>query len=152
MSLLSVSHTNSRAAASTVATYRDAHYCIEPVVASPVVLRIGERSSGLASLYSQMNVGSCGFVTACNPLGLVLRDAANVVATTALCLDVQTMGLALLPGVGRDGDPVSGWPGEESIAVFGISRDATCELGQRYQQHAIVWADADAVPELVFLR
>ena len=151
MSLLSVSHANPGVEA-TMASYRAAHYCIEPPVASTVVLHLGERSAGLASLYGQLEVSSCGFITACNPLGVVLRNADNAVATVALCIDVQTMGLALLPGVGRDGDPVSGWPGEESIAVFGISRDAACELGQRYQQHAIVWADAAAVPELVFLR
>lgn len=40
----------------------------------------------------------------------------------------------LLPGVCRDGDPASGWFGEESIAVFGVTRDAICELRNRYLQ------------------
>ncbi len=117
-----------------------------------MILRIGERSVGLAALYSELGVDSCAFLTASNPLGVALRDADNAVAMTALCVDVHALGLALLPGVTRDGDPASGWPGEESIAVFGIGRDAACGLGNRYQQNAIVWAGSDAVPELVLLR
>jgi hypothetical protein len=151
MSLLAVSHANAGVEAA-IASYRAAHYCIEPAGASSVILHIGERSAALAALYSEMGVSSCGFITACNPLGVALRDADNAVATAALCADVRMTGLVLLPGVCREGDRASGWPGEESVAVFGITRDAACELGQRYQQNAIVWAGADAVPELVLLR
>jgi hypothetical protein len=151
MSLLSVSHANP-SVEEAIASYRAAHYCIEPAGASAVILRIGERSAGLAVLYSELGVESCAFLTASNPLGVVLRDADNAVAMTALCVDVHALGLALLPGVSRDGDPASSWPGEESVAVLGISRDAASELGHRYQQNAIVWAGSDAVPELILLR
>lgn len=151
MSLLSVSHANP-SVEEVIASYRAAHYCIEPAGASAVILRIGERSAGLAALYGELGVDSCAFLTASNPLGVALRDADNAVAMTALCVDVHALGLALLPGVSRDGDPASSWPGEESVAVLGISRDAARELGHRYQQNAIVWAGSDAVPELILLR
>ena len=51
-----------------IASYRAAHYCIEPAGASAVILRIGERSGGLAALYSELGVDSCAFLTASNPL------------------------------------------------------------------------------------
>jgi hypothetical protein len=151
MSLLSDSHANP-SVEEMIASHRAARYCIEPAGGSAVILRVGERSAGLAALYGELGVDSCAFLTASNPLGVPLRDADNAVAMAALCVDVHAMGLALLPGVSRDGDPASGWPGEESVAVLGISRDAACRLGNRYQQNAIVWAGSDAVPELVLLR
>lgn len=154
MSLLAISHAKA-SAEDTIASYQSALYCIEPSGRASVVLRIGERSDGLAALYSEhreLAAFSCGFVTACNPLGVALRNADNAVATAALCVDVQAMGLPMLPGVCRDGDPASGWFGEECVAVLGISRNATCTLGQRYRQHAVVWAGSDAVPELLFIR
>jgi hypothetical protein len=151
MSLLSISHANP-SVEEVIASYRAAHYCIEPAGIPAVILRIGERSAGLASLYGKLGVDSIAFLTASNPLGVALRDADNAVALKALCADVHAMGLALMPGVTRDGDPASGWPGEESIAILGISRDAACRLGNRYQQNAVVWAGSDAVPELIRLR
>jgi hypothetical protein len=36
--------------------------------------------------------------------------------------------------------------------VLGMALDAAQEVGRRYGQNAIVWAGADAVPELVLLR
>ena len=151
MSLLSISHANP-SVEEVIASYRAAQYCIEPAGGSTVILRVGERSTELAALYGDLGVDSCAFLTASNPLGVALRDADNAVAMKALCADVHAMGLAVLPGVTRDGDPASGWPGEESVAVLGISRDAACTLGHRYRQNAIVWAGSDAVPGLVRLR
>lgn len=132
--------------------YEAAHYFIEPADAAAVVMRVAEQSTGLAALYATLNASSCGFITACNPMGKVCSDDYNSSAMAALTADVQALGLVMLPGTGRDADPGSDWSGEQSLAVFGISRQAACELGSRYGQNAILWAGADATPELVMLR
>ena len=134
------------------AAYEAAHYCIEPADAAAVVMRVAEKSAGLAALYVALNASSCGFLTACNPLGKVCSDDYNSSAMAALTADVEALGLVMLPGTGRDADPGSDWPGEHSLSVFGISREAACELGSKYGQNAILWAGADATPELVMLR
>jgi len=36
--------------------------------------------------------------------------------------------------------------------VPGLARAAAQELGRQFQQNAIIWAGADAVPELILLR
>ena len=51
--------------------------------------------------------------------------------------DVQALGLVALPGAGRDSDPASEWPGEASIAAFGIDSGKAAELGRRYRQNAL---------------
>ena len=132
--------------------YEAAHYCIGPADAAAVVMRVAEKSAGLAALYAALNASTCGFITACNPFGKVCSDEHNASAMAALTVDVQALGLVMLPGIGRDADPGSDWPGEQSLAVFGVSREAACELGSRYGQNAILWAGADATPQLVMLR
>lgn len=137
--------------AARVALYESARYCIEQPGRPVIDLRVGVASPELAALYREHGAAAMGFITACNPGGQV-SDAENDAAMARLRADVQALGLVALPGTGRDGDPASPWPGESSLAVFGISRQEACELGRRYRQDAIVWAGADAVPELVMLR
>lgn len=137
--------------AEAIALYESALYCIEQPSRPVIELRIGVTSPELAALYREHSAAAMGFITACNPGGPV-SDAENEAAMARLHADVQALGLIALPGTGRDSNPASDWPGEPSLAVFGISRSQACELGQRYGQDAIVWAGADAVPELVMLR
>lgn len=137
--------------AARVAVYESARYCIEQPGRPLVELRAGVASPELAALYREHGAAAMGFITACNPGGTV-SDAENEVAMVRLRADVLALGLVALPGTGRDGDRTSPWPGEPSLAVFGISRQEACNLGLRYRQDAIVWAGAGAVPELVMLR
>lgn len=137
--------------APTIATYRSALYSIEQPDRPTAVLRVGQHSPELAALYREHGAASMGFITACNPLGEVVSDAANADAMAALLAEVTALGLVVLPGVGRDGDPASSWPGEPSLAVLGIGRQQAAELGRRHRQNAIIWAGADAVPALDLL-
>lgn len=137
--------------AHVVALYEAAHYCIEQPGRLVIVLRIGMASPELSTFYREHAATSMTFITACNPGGKV-SDSDNQAAMARLHADVQALGLVALPGTGRDGNPASDWPGEPSLAVFGISHEQAQELGQRYRQDAIVWAGTDAVPGLVMLR
>ena len=55
-----------------------------------------------------------------------------------------------IDGIGCD--PSGCWPGEASCLVLGLSIDIARALGTEFEQNAIVWCGADAVPELVLLR
>jgi hypothetical protein len=48
--------------------------------------------------------------------------------------------------------PSNAWAGEESFLCFGISLEAAKALGRRFEQNAIVWSAADAIPQLILLR
>jgi hypothetical protein len=55
-----------------------------------------------------------------------------------------------IPGIGVH--PTGEWRGEPSYLVPGLSRAAAEELGSRFEQNALIWSGADAVPELLLLR
>jgi len=135
--------------ASTVAAYLATLYRVDVPGDAPVILRIGQASPGLASLYARYGLHAVAYVTACNPWGQVMPDPVNERATQALRQTLQTMGLPFMEGVGTS--PDGHWH-EHSFAVLGLERDAAQRLGRQLQQNAIVWAGADAVPVLELLR
>ena len=48
--------------------------------------------------------------------------------------------------------PTNGWSGEVSYLILGLTLEAAKVLGARHEQNAIVWSDADALPQLILLR
>jgi hypothetical protein len=132
----------------TIAAYLETDYRVhgEP----HFVLRIGVPSPALARLYRQRGAVCAAFVTACNPHGRKIDEAANAVRQAELERELNLRGLGHLDGEG--GHPAGGWPAEASFLVLGIALEEAKELGRRYRQNAVVWCGADAVPELVLLR
>lgn len=113
------------------------------------VLRIGEHSSALKDLHKEYGVTSSAYLTAWNPLGTIASPDQNAANQAELERDLAHLGLITLPGEGKD--PSSGWA-EQSLLALGLSREQAFMLGNKYQQLAILFSEADAVPRLVLLR
>lgn len=118
--------------------------------AHPFTLRTGSFSPELEAAFREYGVQSATFITAWNPLGEACDNATNAAQQGKLTETVSSMGLASLPGIGVD--PTGDWAGEESLLVMGLDQAAASALGQQFQQNAIVWGGADAVPRLILLR
>lgn len=116
----------------------------------PFVLTIGRRSEMLAALHARHGVDCSAFVTACNPGSCRLDDAHNARRHEALRAHLAAGRHPCIEGLGRH--PTNDWPAETSLLVLGITRAAAQTLGEAWQQNAIVWCAADAVPQLVLLR
>lgn len=117
---------------------------------TPFTLKIGEQSQALAHLYRDYNVSAAAFLTAWNPYSESIARYKNESAQRQLLRKLGEIAAAVFPGIGED---ASGqWPGEPSALALGISREAALRLGGEFRQNAIVWIDADCIPELVFLR
>ena len=132
----------------TIAAYRATEYQVGDPPAFGI--RIGVHSVELADLHRTHRVAASAFVTACNPFGQSLPDDQNAQHHRALCADVERRGLNAIEGVGED--PAGQWQGERSVLILGATRELTIELGHLYEQNAVVWSGADALPELILLR
>ena len=53
-----------------------------------------------------------------------------------------------MDGLGQH--PSNGWPGEASVLVLGLDRQAAMALAKAHEQHAFVWVGGDGVAELVW--
>ena len=114
------------------------------------VLKIGVPSAPLAALYRRRACACAAFLTAWNPLGEPRDEALNRSAQHALLRELESRGHAWLPAIGED--PARRWPGEESLLVPGMALDEATAVAARWQQNALVWAGADARPQLILLR
>jgi hypothetical protein len=140
--------TPSRVPADTVQAYRETLFVVQGD--HPIMLRIGERNDSILSLYVETQSDCCAFITACNPYSEPLNDVANAERQARLERGLAGQGWKFFPGLGKH--PSGDWLGEPSFLVLGVSREEAKALGERFEQNAIVWCGADAVPELVLLR
>ena len=132
----------------TLAAYRQTEYRVFGTL--PAVLRVGVRCPQLALLQAAYHTQCSAFITACNPLGVITAEAVNHKRQEELAAHLAAAGLAAIAGIGEH--PANSWPAEASYLVPGLARTAAQQLGRRFEQNAILWAGADAVPELILLR
>ena len=113
-------------------------------------LRVGEPCAELLAAHARQGVDCSAYLTAWNPFSRKTDDDANAARQTELVDALTRLSIVCLPGLGRH--PSNGWPGEDSVLALGLDLDAAKALGQRFEQNAIVWSGADAVPRLILLR
>jgi len=116
----------------------------------PITLRIGERSAALAALLHARGADCAAFLTAWNPRGEQFTAPANADAQRALRAELAARGHAVVAGIGED--PDGHWPGEDSVLVPGLGYAEAVAVAEAFGQNALVWAGADARPQLVLLR
>jgi len=113
-------------------------------------LRVGEASQELRATQPSSGTKGSAYITAWNPLGQATASSENAERHAVLEALLRDDGLAYAAGIGQH--PRGEWPGEESFLVHGLTLEASVALGERFEQNAILWADADGVPELILLR
>ncbi|MDX3894255.1 DUF3293 domain-containing protein [Pusillimonas sp.] len=138
----------SRIPASLLKAYRQTDYRVQ--APRPFVMHIGQASQALCLLHRQYGVASSAFITACNPYSRLLTDQENAERQQRLAEAIAHGGWRSIPGSGKH---ISGpWPAEACFLVLGIDREAARRLGRAFEQNAIVFCEADFVPELMLLR
>ena len=115
-----------------------------------IVLTIRKRSERLATLFAELGVNCGAFLTAYNPQGTIQSNAANAQGHEELVSKLEELGLQAIEGSGSEEG--TEWPVEKSYFAFGLALEPAKEIGVYFDQDAIVWVGADAVPQLILLR
>lgn len=134
--------------AATIAAYQETHYHVHGLL--PFTLRIGIPSTELKKLYKESGANSGTLITACNPYSVLLSDSQNQEHQLRLATELRKRSLIFCDGEGLH--PSGEWPAEASYFVLGMSLEAAKKLANQFAQNAIVWCDADAIPQLILLR
>lgn len=129
-----------------LAAYRRAEYR----VGAQWSLRIGQHCPALAAWQQRQAVDGSTFISAVNPRSRRLSERENRRRHRRLKAWLDEAGLRYLEGAGVD--PDGDWPPEPGFLVAGLDRDSAIALGRQFDQNAVVWSGADAVPQLVLLR
>src|SRR5690606_16469491 len=129
----------------TLKAYRETEYHVHGP--APFTLRVDEHSEALARLHAAHGVRSSAFITAWNPRSEAPEGDSNEARQARLERALRDRGLDFLNGIGQH--PSNEWEGEPSFLVLGLACKEACALGRDFEQNAILFADEDAVPELV---
>lgn len=138
----------SRIPEALITAYR-ATACTSRVNNADKVLKIDEPSKWLADLYELYAASAALFITADNPFSEPLSAEGNSAAHEQLRRHLLAETDKLFEGWGIGTDP--DWPPERSFLALGISLETARTLGKQFHQNAVVWAGADAVPQLILL-
>ncbi len=132
----------------TLRAYRETDYRV--LGSLPATLHIGEPCPELLLLHEKYQVRCSAFITAWNPLGRPVTAQINTRRQQALMIELSRRAPVAVAAIGQH--PGNEWPGEPSFLVPGLMRSAAQDLGRQFEQNAIIWSGADAVPELILLR
>ena len=129
-------------------SYESANYHID---ASPgFILKIGQYSPELHSIYEASHKKKAAFITAYNPASVELSNEENKERNQQLEEKIQALHLDYIHGEGKCDE--NEWSGEESFLIFGINQKEAIELGKEFGQNAIIWIGEKAIPELLLLK
>ena len=115
-----------------------------------IVLTIGQRSEQLATLFTSNGVNCGAFLTSYNPRGTIQSHEANALAHAELAAQLESLNLQTIEGSGSEEG--TDWPSERSYFALGLALGPAKAIGTHFDQDAIVWVGADAIPQLILLR
>jgi hypothetical protein len=135
-----------------ISAYLSASYRVQSS-GETFILHIDQYSEPLSRLLVASGHHCAAFITACNPWGKLQSPEANSVANSRLADQLwQRPGGEARTIEGAGYDPRGTWPEEKSFLVLGLDLEASRALGREFNQNAIVWTGADAIPRLILLR
>lgn len=125
--------------------FEETHYIVhhEP----PFTMNIGKPCADLKKLMAERNALGAAFITAWNPFSQKLSDQENAKRQQELKEKLKQRGLTFIDGIGQH--PSNGWPGEPSVLVLDLDREAAKAIAGQYEQLVFVWSDQTGLPELV---
>lgn len=142
------SPTSSAIAPALLQAYRETGYAVQ---AQPdFVLHIDQSSAALAAYFRRRAINAGCVMTAWNPYSQPLGDAQNQARQARLEQALEQAGWQWVRAVGSH--PENAWPPEVGCFVEDMGEEAASEWGLAYEQNAVVWCGADAVPRLLCLR
>jgi hypothetical protein len=114
---------------------------------NPFTLKVGQYSDELNSIIKKSKCSSAAFITAYNPYSKQLSDAENVARQEQLKIEIAKRGLTAIEGIGQH--PSNQWPGEPSLLILGLNKEAASTLARQLEQNAFVWCDETSILQLV---
>lgn len=131
-----------------IQAYLETEYQVK--TGTPFTLRIGEFCEPCAKLCARFGFTSAAFITPENPLSQELTPRQNDERWLNMEKALSAKGYEIEIGVGRH--PYNNWPEERSFLIWDLSVETAIQLGNVYQQNAIVYMDDQFIPCLILLK
>ena len=107
---------------------------------------VGIHNEKLKLLLDEHRQQNWAIITAVNPQSKVLSSEENQKRFGIFLKSLESF--TCFKGVALD--PYGNWPPEQNLLIFGISADAAVQLGQKWDQHAILFGKKGSPGELLW--
>ncbi len=138
--------TESSIDAAVLAAYRRTEYRM----AAGFALWIDEHNADLEAWQLRHGEHCSAFVCAVNPRSVQLSHHENRARHERLRTQLTREGLYFEEGQGID--PERSWPPEPGFLIAGVDPTQARRLGRQFDQNAVIWSGAEAIPHLLLLR
>ena len=113
-----------------------------------ITIKIGEHNGLLNNLLFEQGFEKWAYITPFNPYSKVLTVEQNEHRLKDLRNKIANYKYFEGEGVGKD----PSWKPEKSFLILGITKERAIELGNEYEQNAIVYGEINELPELLWLQ
>lgn len=140
-----MNQTNTAISETLITAYHATNYHVytEP----SFTLKVDQKSEQLLDLFHQKNCNSAAFITAHNPFSKTVSEVENNQRNEQLLKVIQQYETINGKGLSEDEQH-----GEDSFLVLGLGPKESIEIGNQFEQNAIVWVGENAIPKLVLIR
>ncbi len=112
-----------------------------------LTIKIGEHNVELDKLLISNNVTEWAYITPLNPFSKILSKEENDLRFEELKNKITTNIFFEGEGVGTD----PSWKPERSLLIMGITKDEAIEIGNEFEQNAIVYGNVYQTAELLIM-
>ena len=113
-----------------------------------ITINIGENNDLLNNLLLKHGVEEWAYITPFNPYSKVLSEEQNELRYKQLRNKIVNYKNFEGEGVGKD----LSWKPEKSFLILGITKAKAVEIGNEFEQNAIVYGVLNQLPELLVLK
>lgn len=118
------------------------------VFESEIIIEIGKVSEPLNELLKKNKATNWAFITSINPYSKVLTEQENELRFNSLINDIYSYSFYDGEGVGENPE----WLPEKSVLIIDITIDKAIDLGDKYEQNAIVTGKFNEPASLILLN
>lgn len=130
---------------SLLESYKNTRYKVfEP----NITIEIDKPNKELNELLLKYNSIEWAFITAYNPFSKILTSDANKLRHIELKELTRNFVTYEGQGVGEDPD----WEPEISLLIIGISKEESINIGNKFEQNAVIFGELNNSPELLILN
>ncbi len=126
--------------------FAETNFIVKTMDGKSIVLKIGKSSDELLTVFPEIE--DWAFITAWNPLPLILSLEENNKRNKELEKEIETLGIKYTNGIGVSADEK--WS-EESFFLINCSKEIAIEFGKKFNQLAIVYGEKNKTNQLLFL-
>ncbi|MEK7434290.1 MAG: DUF3293 domain-containing protein [Cyanobacteriota bacterium] len=126
------------------------YYKTDYIIFKPkIIINIDKKTPKVDKILKKVEKNSWAYITAYNPMSILKTEEENLIAQKNLIKEIEKE-FIFFEGEGKGEN--SEWKPEKSILIIGISKENAIEIGNKYNQKAIVFGYLNQKAKLILLN